>query len=78
MVHRGIARADYERSRAFRQRTIKRLKRDISERMNPTGEEGASGSFATFSVLYESQDGRLCLFEDANGHITAVDSSKMA
>ena len=28
--------------------------------------------------LYESRDGKLCLFESADGHLAAVDSSKLA
>ena len=33
---------------------------------------------AKISLLYESKDGRLCLFEDAEGHITAVRASSLA
>ena len=33
---------------------------------------------ARISLVYESADGRLCLFEDAEGHLTAVKSSKLA
>ena len=32
---------------------------------------------ATFSLVYESSDGRLCLFEDASGHLNAVDASRL-
>lgn len=32
----------------------------------------------TFSLLYESKDGRLCTFEDSRGHLTSVDSSRFA
>lgn len=32
---------------------------------------------ARFSLLYESRDGRLCLFEDAEGHVTSVDSQRL-
>lgn len=31
-----------------------------------------------FSLIYESKDGKLCLFEDASGHITAVRAEKLA
>lgn len=31
-----------------------------------------------FTLIYESKDGRLCLFEDADGHITAVRADKLA
>ena len=33
---------------------------------------------AQFALLYESKDGKLCLFEDAEGHLTAVRSDKLA
>ena len=32
---------------------------------------------ATFALLYESKDGRLCTFEDKEGHLTSVDTSKL-
>lgn len=40
-------------------------------------ERPASHSPATFSLLYESSDGRLCVFEDEAGHLSAVDASRM-
>ncbi len=33
---------------------------------------------ATFRSLYSSRDGALFLYEDAQGHLTAVDASKLA
>ena len=33
---------------------------------------------ARITLLYESRDGRFCLFEDAEGHLAAVDASKLA
>jgi len=33
---------------------------------------------STFTLVYESKDGRLCLFEDADGHLTAVRAEKLA
>ncbi len=30
-----------------------------------------------FSLIYESEDGRLCLFEDAEGHLSAVDARRL-
>ncbi len=30
-----------------------------------------------FSLLYESDDGRLCLFEDVEGHLSAVDARRL-
>ncbi len=32
---------------------------------------------ARFAMLYESRDGRLCLFEDAEGHLTSVDAQRL-
>ena len=32
---------------------------------------------ARITLLYESRDGRFCLFEDADGHLAAVDASKL-
>ncbi|MDR0513976.1 MAG: hypothetical protein LBG81_02270 [Coriobacteriaceae bacterium] len=36
------------------------------------------GAFARFRHIYESRDGSLCIFEDSEGHIVAVDASKLA
>ena len=33
---------------------------------------------ARISLVYESRDKRLCLFEDAAGHLTAVRASRLA
>ncbi len=33
---------------------------------------------AQFTLVYESKDGRLCVFEDAEGHLTAVRAEKLA
>ena len=33
---------------------------------------------ALFKLLYESRDGRLCLFEDKDGHLTAVRADRLA
>ena len=34
--------------------------------------------FATFRCIYESQDGQLALYEDADGHLTAVNTNRFA
>ena len=31
-----------------------------------------------FSLIYESSDGRLCVFETRDGHVTAVDAARLA
>lgn len=33
---------------------------------------------AQFTLVYESKDGKLCVFEDAKGHLTAVRAEKLA
>ena len=33
---------------------------------------------ATFKLLFEGRDGKLALFEDADGHFTAVRTSRLA
>ena len=33
---------------------------------------------ARFRQLYASRDGRLCVFEDAKGHLTCVRTSRLA
>lgn len=33
---------------------------------------------AKITLLYESRDKKLCLFEDAHGHLTAVRASRLA
>ena len=57
-------------------------KRNGSARNPPDHEAPSQGKRdaapARFSLIYESDDGRFCLFEDGNGHITAVRSSALA
>lgn len=77
MMRSGASRAQYERERAHRARLIKMKARDVAERLQiPVAD--AERSLSRFSVIYESRDGRLCLFEDAQGHVSAVDSSRFA
>lgn len=44
----------------------------------PSPQQGqpAAPAPATFSLLYESGDGCLCTFEDADGHLTSVDARR--
>ncbi len=30
------------------------------------------------SLIYESKDGRFCLFQDAEGHLTSVSAARLA
>ena len=40
--------------------------------------EGSDQPPARITLLYESRDGKLCLFEDGEGHLTAVRAEKLA
>ena len=33
---------------------------------------------SAFKLIYQSRDGRMCLFEDEEGHITAVDGNRLS
>ncbi len=33
---------------------------------------------ATFSLVHKSRDGKLCIFEDKEGHLTSVRASRLA
>ncbi|MEG2629216.1 MAG: hypothetical protein RR997_06585, partial [Raoultibacter sp.] len=49
-----------------------------SEDFSTEGTPVEGNRFAQFRNIYSSRDDRLCLFEDADGHLIAVDSSKFA
>lgn len=44
---------------------------------NPVQSKKQKHDFSTFKQLYEGRSSGLCLYEDAHGHIVAVDSSKL-
>lgn len=77
MTRNEASRADYERDRAHRARMIKLKAHDLDRRMQ-SSLAGAESGLGCFALVYESRDGRLCLFEDAQGHLSAVDSSRLA
>ena len=55
-------------------------KKDSSEKEcseNPVPSKKQKHDFSTFKQLYEGRSSGLCLYEDADGHIVAVDSSKL-
>ena len=37
-----------------------------------------AGNPAKITLVYESDDGKLCLFEDGDGHLTAVRAENLA
>ena len=43
-----------------------------------THDSGKAAVPAWFTLVRESRDGRLCLFEDADGHYTVVRSARLA
>lgn len=42
------------------------------------GSESRVKPIARLRLLYESKDRRMCLFEDAEGHLVSVPSSRLA
>lgn len=48
------------------------------EAKQPSEEKLADFPLAQFSLVYVTKDGKLCLFEDADGHLTAVRAEKLA
>lgn len=80
MARDAAARAErenYVQRRLFRSRCISDSLSALHERMAPSFSETLPAAPSTFGLLYESRDGRLCLFESASGHLTAVDSSRL-
>lgn len=47
------------------------------KKMGPKMRQHGAGYLATFRELYRSRDGRITVFEDGEGHITSVDSSRL-
>lgn len=42
------------------------------------GAGSRAAHLATFQLLYESRDGRMCLFQDEQGHLTCVRADRLA
>ncbi len=76
MAYDAARHAEYEKARAHRSRLIKVHAHKLAAKMATSG-AASGGSLAAISLIYESRDGRLCLFEDAQGHISAVDSARL-
>lgn len=51
---------------------------DTSRVETPDASDKAMALPARFRRLYESRDGKLCLYEDEHGHLVAADASKFA
>lgn len=49
----------------------------MAKRKQPRGDKKRVEA-ARFRQLYASRDGRLCVFEDAKGHLTCVRASRLA
>lgn len=52
------------------------FKKRTADQARPSA--GKAGNPARFKLLYESADRRFCLFQDEEGHLTSVRSSKLA
>lgn len=74
----------HERDAAIRERRdeIDARARSLSAELpfEASGEQpaGAAAKVGAFQMVYESQDGKFCLFEDAQGHLTAANALKFA
>ena len=53
-------------------------KQAVAEEQKDCEREGQSLPLARFKLLYESNDRRMCLFEDEQGHLVAAPSSRLA
>lgn len=51
---------------------------DEQRRESPDQNREARVAPARIALIYESDDRRFCLFEDSEGHITAVRASRLA
>ena len=51
---------------------------DKQSQQSPKQQPAPAPAPARIKLIYESRDGRLCLFQDANGHLTAVRASQLA
>lgn len=50
----------------------------MSKDAEPNTPETIEFSPGRFMLVYESKDGRLCMFEDVEGHLTVVRAEKLA
>ena len=48
------------------------------DEQQPKADEKVDFPPARFALVYESKDGRLCMFEDKDGHLTVVRAEKLA
>ena len=50
----------------------------MSEANGKNAPDAVELPLARFTLVYESKDGKLCVFEDKDGHLTAVRAEKLA
>lgn len=62
-----------EKKKSFFSRRAEKKKKSKAEQPQVKEQD-----FARFSQIYSSRDGALCLYRDGDGHIVAVDASKLA
>lgn len=51
---------------------------ETSSSKSAPAEDAMPPMLSTFSRLYESPDGKFCLFEDGYGHLSAVNTARFA
>ena len=63
--------------RARSEPAIRAAREALLARSRGTSSDESGLQLGTFEMLYQSDDGRLCLFQTEDGHLSAVDSSKL-
>ncbi len=66
----GLKKLFSEKKNNKKYTTLKKLEGDASAK-------SVNEQCASFRSVYESRDGALCVFEDKQGHLIAVQSSKL-
>ena len=74
----SIGREAFLAARAQSGPAIEEAKTRLAGRLQAVCRDAHPAFLGTFALLYESEDGRLCLFQSEDGHLAAVDSSKLA
>ncbi len=65
-------------ARAQSEPAIREAREALAKRLRGAAHTPSASLPASLTLLYESCDGKLCLFQTADGHLSAVDSSRLA
>ena len=63
--------------RASSEPAIRAARKALLARSRGASSDESGFQLGAFEMLYQSDDGRLCLFQTDDGHLSAVDSSKL-